>query len=148
MTMQRKYGEPVEFVTREGQLVRITKEGLKPVGRAYGFFDCDASKAAIEAELPHLRHMAQTPNQLELSLTEGVGTLQVDSALRAIIQQSEYPPYRFALQARYEGATNRETADQLNSILNQAYQSPLYQKGEPFRGDIVYEENGDYLLYE
>ena len=50
------------------------------------------------------------------------------------------------LQATYRGGTNKDTADEVASILNQAYQSPLYQAKEPFRGVVVYEEKGDFLV--
>ncbi len=50
------------------------------------------------------------------------------------------------LQATYPNGTNRDTADKVASILNQAHQSPLYEAREPFKGAIVYEENGEYVF--
>jgi len=52
------------------------------------------------------------------------------------------------MEATYPNATNNQTADELASILNQAYQSPLYEKGEIFRGIVVYKERGKYLSSE
>lgn len=77
-------------------------------GVAYGFFNCRASKPEIEAELPTIRDLAQTPNQLELTLTEGVENLPVqrDSALRAIVQQAQDANLRYVMQAQLPGATN------------------------------------------
>jgi hypothetical protein len=50
------------------------------------------------------------------------------------------------LQATYPNGTHKDTADEVASILNQAYQSPLYEAKEPFKGAIVYEENGGYVF--
>ncbi len=38
--------------------------------------------------------------------------------------------------------------DEVASVLNQAYQSPLYQKGEQFRGEVVYKDRGRYIFRE
>ena len=52
------------------------------------------------------------------------------------------------MEATYPNATNHQTADEVASVLNQAYQSPLYQKGEQFRGEVVYNERGRYVFRE
>jgi len=125
------------------------------MGRAYGFFDCSASKEAIEAELPTIRRLVKTPSELELSLTEGMDgvrsfslLLRGDLRLLSLIQEAEQSGMRYMLKADYPNESNRKTADELSSILNQAYQSPLYNKGETFRGEIVYEEDGMYVFRE
>ena len=50
------------------------------------------------------------------------------------------------LKASLPNKTNRETADEVASVLNQAYQSPLYGAGEPFNGEIAYEQNRSYVF--
>ena len=52
------------------------------------------------------------------------------------------------LKAVLPNKTNRETADEVATVINQAYQSPLYQANGPFNGEIVYEENGTYIFRE
>ena len=53
---------------------------------------------------------------------------------------------RYAMIARYPGATNKKTADELSAVLIQTSQSHLYQEGEDFRVDIFYEKNGEYFF--
>lgn len=50
------------------------------------------------------------------------------------------------MEAKYPNASNEQTADELAAILNQAYQSPLYQKGEEFIGAIVYKDLNTYVF--
>ena len=125
-------------------------------GRAYAFFDCRASKEQIVAELPTIRECVKTPSNLELSLTEGVmkfvgtrvltSTLKNKSQLIAIAKEAKEGGMRYVLEARYEGATNKQAADEVSSVLNQAYNSPLYADKEEFRGGIVYEDMGKYVF--
>ena len=52
------------------------------------------------------------------------------------------------MEATYPDATNHQTADEVASVLNQAYQSQLYERGEQFRGEVVYKEKGSYMFRE
>lgn len=179
--MEHKRSLEYEFVDREGTLVRSTREGLKPLGKTYGFFDCSASKEEIEAELPTIRDFAQTPETLELYLTEGqeislkeiaqkasrgaCDELDSDysapkqgknpknklSRLARLLQRVDIgmgSGTKYTIEATLPNATNEKTADELSAILNQAYQSPLYQEGEEFRGEVVFERNGESVFRE
>ena len=131
-------------------------------GKAYAFFNCKASKAQIGAELPTIRQCVKTPSNLELSLTEGVSKFigtsilgrealagkPIDTQLSDMALEAKESEMRYVLEAKYEGATNRQTADEVASILNQAYQSPLYADKEEFRGAIVYQDGGKYVFRE
>ncbi len=55
---------------------------------------------------------------------------------------------KYVMEATYPNSTNKQTADEVASVLNQAYQSPLYQEGEQFKGEIFYEQSGEYLFRE
>ena len=114
------------------------------VGRAYGFFDCNASKQEIETELPTIRELVKTPSQLELSLIEGMDNIKGNKRLTALAQEAKQDGINYMLQATYPNGTNRDTADEVASVLNQAYQSPLYKAKEPFKGAIVYEKRPWY----
>ena len=127
------------YPSREDYNARNTKKTAK-AGKAYAFFDCNASKEDIEEELPFIRKCVKTPNSLELSLTEDADALTGDTQLLQIA--------KYVMEATYPNATNNQTADELASILNQAYQSPLYEKGKAFRGIVVYKERGKYLSKE
>lgn len=130
----------------------------KTYGRAYAFFDCRASKAEIEAELPKIRQCVKTPSNLELTLTEGpckfLGTRILNTPrdipeLRHYIQEAKASKMKYVLEAKYEGATNKQTADELAAVLNQAYQSPLYADKEEFREAIIYQNHlGGYVFRE
>lgn len=115
-------------------------------GKAYAFFDCRASKEKIEEELHFIRDAVQTPRKLELSLTEDVSQLILDADLSEIAREAKEANIKYAMEATYPNATNKQTADELTSLLNQAYQSLLFDRGEQFRGQVVYEDSGRYLF--
>jgi len=121
---------------------------MKKVGKAYGFFDCNASKEVIESELPTIRKIVQTPSKLELSLIEDVDNLKGDNDLMSIAREAKESGIKYIIEATYSGATNKETADEVVAILNQAYQSPLYQDGEQFCRAVFYKELGKYVSRE
>ncbi len=119
-------------------------------GRAYAFFDCNASREEINEILPDIRDAVKTPKKLELSLVEEalsfIGYNPFDPELFEISREASEAKIRYALRARApSNMTNSQTADELAAILNQAYQSPLYQDKEPFRGWIFYKEKGKYV---
>ncbi len=118
------------------------------IGKAYAFFNCKASKGDVEKELPFIRECVKTPNALELSLIEGTDTLIGDTQLLQIAKQAKDAGIMYVMEATYSNATNHQTADEVSSILNQAYQSPLYEEGEEFRGEIVFKERGKYVFRE
>ncbi len=70
-----------------------------PLGRAYGFFYCRASKLEIEAELPTIREMIRTPPSLELFLIEGMDNVKGDERLTAIAQEAKQDGINYLLQA-------------------------------------------------
>ncbi len=116
------------------------------VGKAYGFFYCNASKQEIETELPAIRELVRTPSQLELFLIEGMDNVKDDKRLTALVQEAKQDGINYMLQAKYPNGTNKQTADEIASVLNQAYQSPLYETNAPFKGAIVYEEKDKYVF--
>lgn len=118
------------------------------IGKAYAFFNCKASKGDVEKVLPFIRECVKTPNALELSLMEGTDTLTGDAQLLQIAREAKDAGIRYVMEATYPNATNHQTADEVASVLNQAYQSPLYEKGEQFRGEVVFKERGRYVFRE
>ena len=120
------------------------------VGRAYGFFYCNASKHEIETELPIIRKLVKTPPQLELFLIKGMDNVIGDSRLTSLAREAKQDGINYVLQAICPDGTGKDTANEVASILNQAYQSPLYESDEsdaPFKA-IVYEdeETGEYVF--
>lgn len=124
----------------------MANEKEPSAGKAYGFFYCRASKEEIETELPTICELAKTPSQLELSLVEGMDNVKGDKKLIAIAKKAKKEGINYMLQATCLNKTNEETADETACILNQAYQSPLYNVNEPFVGKIVYEQDGRYIF--
>jgi len=134
---------------------------VQKYGKAYAFFDCSASKAEIENELPKARHYAEVPSELELSLTEGTENLSADRETRRALEfakdyslnrlpediRKDAGPvtYRYALTAKLPNATNQAAANKLNNIMNLLYGKQLYPPGEEFFGEIVYEDKGRYV---
>lgn len=115
-------------------------------GEGYAFFDCRASKKEIEATIPTIRALVRTPAQLELSLTQGINPREFNNPqLRSIAQDAKDVGLRDTMRTRFRGVGQRNVADEAAGILNQAYQSQLYQDDEKFRGGIFYKENGRYV---
>ncbi len=121
---------------------------MAEIGKAYGFFDCKKSKTEIEAELPTIRELTQVPSALELTLMEGFDALKGSPNFMQKVDEAKTAGLRYVLDASLPDATNRATADEVAAVLNQAYQSPLYQEGEEFKGGIIYEENGEFVFRE
>lgn len=119
---------------------------MEKIGKAYGFFNCSASKSEIEAELPTIRELVKTPSELELSLIEGVGNLKGDKKLMNIVKEAEKSGIKYVMEATYSNATNIQTANELADILNQAYNTHLYKDGEKFSGKIIYRGRGEYIF--
>ncbi len=113
------------------------------IGRAYGFFDCKASKAEIEGVMPAIRKYASTPQKVDISIYDDMSRIQGDQYLMGIAKKAGM---KYAMEVSYPDADNRKTADEAAAVLNQAYQTPLFDEGEPFRGEIVFEENGNYVF--
>jgi len=117
-------------------------------GKAYGFFYCGASRQEIEAELPTICELAQVPSRLELSLIENTDTVMSDEKLMALASEAKQGGLNYILQANYPNGTNRGAANEVAAILNQAYQSSLYEKNAPFIGEVIYEKNGNYVFMD
>lgn len=120
---------------------------VERVGRSFGFFDCRASKEEIGGELPYIRELVRTPPRMGLSLMRA-DEFRADGELREWRNRALEAGIKFVIVVECPDATNLQSANELSAILNQAYQSPLYQDGEEFRGTIVYEEGGRYVERE
>lgn len=120
----------------------MTTKKEDPVGRAYGFFYCNASQPTVERELPKIRKLVKAPSPLELSLTGTKDLKPGDPRLDALAQEADRAGITYSLKATYPGQPNKTAADEAAAVLNQAYQTPLYKPNEPFKGEIVYQEKG------
>jgi len=122
---------------------------VKEQGKAYGTFDCRATRQEIADELPNLREMAQTPQTLGLSLI-GVEELKGSGNIGRIRESAIGANLKFVIVASYPRGTNEAAANELADLLNAAYASPLFQYGEDFRGGIAYEDDntGRLMLHD
>lgn len=136
-----------QFTDREGNLVRTVKGSSKPipVGEAYAFFDCSASREEIQREIPKIRSAVNTPSELELYLMNKQDVVSGNVELRQLFHEAREAGLKYVMKAQYPTATNSQTADELAAVLNQAYQSPLFKEGEQFRGAIFYKEKDRYV---
>lgn len=164
MKLKRKIGLEYEFVDREGRLVRSTKEGLKPVGKAYAFFDCKASEQELVEDFA--KYKAKTESKLELSLREVKDVVEgeeVNQYLLNLIRGREiYPTFpsrdrtpretakpikvtdlKYMLEATRLDATNQDVAQELGDIMNGIYNK--YGDEKPFNFDVVAKIDGEYV---
>ena len=76
---------------------------------------------------------------------EGTDNLTGDIKLLKLAEKAKEANIKYIIEATYPHNSHKKTADELSAVLNQAYQSPLYQDGEEFRGWIFYKEKGRYV---
>src|SRR3989344_9483152 len=116
-------------------------------GKAFGFFECTAPFIIVGEEIFCIKKINQLPQSLELLLMEGLRHLN-DQHLAQRIREfllKENPDIlhcRYLLEVGYPNHSNKETANENAAILNQLYNTPLFEHEESFAGEIVYEENG------
>jgi len=124
------------------------------IGKAYGFFDCRASKEQIEGEIEYIRfsnQRYQVPSTLELSLQETTD-LRGDDGLMAVAGMAEKAGLNYVLEGTYSGpdrdATNLQTGLQLNALFNHLDRSSLFERGHQLRAEVVYKDRGEYQRLE
>ena len=130
-------------------------------------FDCKASKAEIEAEIPRIREISETPNELELSLMEirdfrnrqGIPS----DLLRFVEENNIYPTFpskyrdrmktaqpirmkdlQYVIQTNYPNATNEDTAGFLGDFMNGVWATFVGKK--PFNFAVITEIGEEYLF--
>ncbi len=115
-------------------------------GKAYAFFGCRATKDQIEGQLPLIRGLSQAPENLQLTLY-GIDNFGGDIEFSRFITPAKKRGNEYVLEAAYPAATNEETADNLAAIMNNLYSgSPLFEKGDEYRGEIVYKKGDKFML--
>ena len=115
---------------------------------AIAAYDSRAAQADIESELKPIRELTETPSGLEIALVEGAENLP-EGGDKELTDRAKGMGLRYAMRGTRQGASDEKTATDIAAILNQAYQSPLFQEKEQFRGEIFYRKgNGDYALME
>ncbi|MDP2925861.1 MAG: hypothetical protein Q8N99_05810 [Nanoarchaeota archaeon] len=172
MANKREFPRDMSFIDRQGNVVHPSRKDYNArksakVGKAYAFFDCDASKQQIETSKPQIRSKAKTPKGLQMLLNEGISGLQLDEKLAEQIQypddyrtmsserikqgyEEERRPLasmKYVLVANYEGASNKDAANELGDVMNVIHRMFNEDQGI-FRGAVVYEKNGEYQLRE
>ncbi|MFH1445227.1 MAG: hypothetical protein ABIF08_01970 [Nanoarchaeota archaeon] len=125
-----------------------TEIGNMEIGRAYGFFKCTTKADEIESLILKIRKTAEIPEGVNFYLFEDINRVKEDLPSMDPEMFSYLSEFDYVLKTEYVGVSNRKTADETLLILNQTYQSDLFTEGEDFYGEIVFEENGEYVLSE
>ncbi len=113
-------------------------------GKAYAFFNTSAPKDVLPLVVEDARDMAQTPRELELILNEGFEKLNGDSELMTLAKEAEKNGMKYVFEAKYRGATNKKTADEVADILNSIYNASA-EIDPAFGAKIVYQDMGKYV---
>jgi len=116
---------------------------MAKLGQAYAFFDSRASKEEIEKAIPSIRRALYLPPLVDLSLTEGLPSLK-GGKLNEIAKKAESKGCKYVFELVCPGAANDMAAEQLVTILSEAYQQNLFKKDERFTGNVVYKEGKGY----
>lgn len=131
------------------------KKEAQTQGRAYGFIECYAPKAELEASLreviPAVRN-SEGPQRLEVTLTEGVDPkkFRADPELHQIAKEAkDCGRIPYTVEARSE-MNNYETGLELGTAIAQSamLHQDWYGKGHQTWSRIVYEQDGEYLDIE
>ncbi|HLC74038.1 MAG TPA: hypothetical protein VJH20_05385 [Candidatus Nanoarchaeia archaeon] len=120
------------------------------IGKAYGFFDCGASKEEIERVVAYHRsdfERYQVPSTLELSLQD-TRALRGDPDLMAEVGMAEKAGLNYVLQGTYGDATNLQAGLQLSALFNHLDRSSLFERGHELRAEVVYKDRGEYQRLE
>lgn len=110
-------------------------------GKAYAFFECDATYKDIEHDLPAILELTKAPSGLEIALHEDIEQVTGDAELVELAREAKAEGLPFILEATYPGETNRKTANEISVIFNEVHQA---YKG--FWGAITYRENDTYSI--
>ena len=159
MTLPRRLH--YEFFKPTGELVRVFRQGasgepgLTSLGRAWTYFNCDATSAQeIRDVLPDARHTSEAPSALEIAVIDGLEQLPRDTPAKIMeiaLKEAQPAGIRYAMEATLVGATNLETARHLHGVLNMMYMEPsIAQANQPRYGVTLWidEATGDVLSQE
>ncbi len=126
--------------------------------KVYGLFDCQASKGDIRKELLDIFDDFQVPESTRWFLKE-VRELKTSSNLASFLRENEafdMPPQgltptklidlNYVIEFPDPVKSPEYTIRLMDDILSQLYMSSLYNKGDPFRGGVVSENNGKIVL--
>lgn len=130
--------------------------------KTYGFFDCPASKEEIQDELNFICDDFQVPQSAGWSLKK-VRELNHGPNLSKFLRETTVIPkssaesdrrldpaklidFEYVLEFPCFINNRRYTVNLAGDILLQLYQSDLYNRGDPFRGAVVSENGGTFVL--
>ncbi len=121
----------------------------RAIGEAYAFFYCDSPMERIKRAIPFLREDSQTPSELELSLYQGneiAERTKNNPKLNYLADRAKMDGTNILMYGKYLPKTNKETADELATLLNTSYASELYENKNEFIGGIIYKQDGEYVF--
>ena len=113
-------------------------------GVAYGFFNSDVPITKFQEHLEGLCEDVHIPNDLEMTLSDNIETLNPDDKIRNIAQFArEKKDMPYILKASYPNHSNPEASSQLGDLMNEIYN---YSDPDAFKTEIVYKEGDKYIL--
>ena len=115
-------------------------------GEAIGFLDSGDRVDRFKGELSKIERLVNTPSGVHMSFSKNPKGITGDADLKAIGALADQIGLTGVVRASFPGQTNQRAADELAAIGNQAYNSPVYDNGEEFRGEIVYKQGNEYVL--
>src|SRR3989344_3047857 len=130
---------------------------LMAKNEAYATFTCTKSLAEIAEWMPVIEGAVQLPSDLELHLIDAnkapdvstrisPGVYRMGTAQRIpeeVLRQAWDGKQRYVFKAVSDTLPSRDMAAELELLVNQTYQSPLYKEGEAFQTTIFREEGND-----
>ncbi|HIH25717.1 hypothetical protein J4476_03355 [Candidatus Woesearchaeota archaeon] len=105
-------------------------------GKAYALFDCPKDIDDIKTEVFSIRRIIETPSYLEVLIFSRKDFVS-GPVLSSIAEKLGFP---YVAEVAFPLHSNKDAADELASMLNQASNSPLYDNPEDFRGEIIYRD--------
>ncbi len=112
--------------------------------KAYGFLKYGDS-GKFENELPEICKVVGMP-ELNYSFND-ISPIEGDEELTDLAKNAEQCGMNYMITATDSG-NNKSVAGEVATLFNQAYQSPLYDSGAPFEGEIVYRIGNKYAFVD
>ncbi|HLC63250.1 MAG TPA: hypothetical protein VJJ21_02930 [Candidatus Nanoarchaeia archaeon] len=87
------------------------------MGKAYGFFKCDASLEKIEAEIPVIRRVSEIPDLVQLSFMKAEDAHYSTPKIMEFLEESIKHGWNYHVRAFYPSVPPEKTADELVLVM-------------------------------
>ncbi len=115
------------------------------VGKAYGFLQYSGKNRDLVRAFPAIVKRENFPQSCTFSLLEIAAFKTEDSALARLVEEARECDRTHILEGSIDNSSNRKAAMFVGDIFNGVYMT-LFNQGDPFSAEIVYQRAGRYVF--